>query len=246
MTSAIGQHDGLETITDRVHSLDWQHITRDLDHQGNAVLPALLSSRECDALAALYSDEARFRSHVVMERHNFGRGQYKYFRYPLPDSISELRTSLYAHLQPLADRWNEVMGIDLRYPPQHADYIRRCHGAGQSRPTPLLLQYGPGDFNCLHQDLYGEHVFPFQVTLLLSVPQRDFTGGEFVLTEQRPRMQSRVEVVPLSKGDAVVFAVNNRPVPGKRGYYRVNFRHGVSRLRSGRRFTAGIIFHDAK
>ena len=246
MTSPIRQRDGNETIADRVHMLEWQQITRSLDDFGNAVLPALLSSAECDALAALYSDDARFRSRVVMERHNFGRGQYKYFRYPLPENISELRISLYPHLQPIANRWNELMGIDLRYPPQHADYLGRCHEAGQSRPTPLLLEYGPGDFNCLHQDLYGEHVFPFQVTLLLSDPRGDFTGGEFVLTEQRPRMQSRAEVVPLGKGDAVVFAVNNRPVQGKRGYYRVNFRHGVSRVRSGRRFTVGIIFHDAK
>jgi hypothetical protein len=181
-----------------------------------------------------------------MERYNFGRGQYKYFRYPLPANIAELRTWFYAHLQPLANRWNEVMGIDLRYPSQHADYIRRCHQAGQLRPTPLLLEYRAGDFNCLHQDLYGDQVFPFQVTILLSHPGEDFTGGEFVLTEQRPRMQSRAEVVPLEQGDAVAFAVHHRPVEGKRGYYRVNLRHGVSRLRSGRRSTVGIIFHDAK
>jgi hypothetical protein len=246
MTMPIRQRDGRGSIADRVNRLDWPRITRDLDDYGNAVLPAILSSPECDALAALYSDETCFRSHVVMERYNFGRGQYKYFRYPLPENISELRTSFYQHLQAQANRWNEVMGIDLRYPPQHADYIRRCHQAGQMRPTPLLLEYGPGDFNCLHQDLYGEHVFPFQVTLLLSDPGRDFTGGEFVLIEQRPRLQSRAEVVPLGKGDAVAFAVSNRPVQGKRGYYRVNFRHGVSRLRSGRRSTVGIIFHDAK
>jgi len=240
------KREGNESIADRINALNWQQITNDLDDYGNAVLPALLSSPECDALAALYADETCFRSRVVMQRHNFGRGEYKYFRYPLPEKISELRTSLYRHLQPSANRWNEVMGIDLRYPPQHADYIRGCHEAGQLRPTPLLLEYGPGDFNCLHQDLYGDQVFPFQVTLLLSDPTRDFTGGEFVLTEQRPRMQSRAEVVPLRKGDAVAFAVNHRPVQGKRGYYRVNFRHGVSRLRSGRRVTAGIIFHDAK
>lgn len=245
MTLPIRKRAGHENIADRVHALDWQQITSDLDDYGNAVLPAILSSSECDALAALYSDETCFRSRVVMERHNFGRGEYKYFRYPLPENVSALRTSFYARLQALANRWNEVMGIDLRYPPHHADYIRRCHQAGQLRPTPLLLVYGPGDFNCLHQDLYGDQVFPFQVTLLLSDPGRDFTGGEFVLTEQRPRMQSRVEVVPLEKGDAVAFAVNNRPVQGKRGYYRVNLRHGVSRIRTGRRSTAGIIFHDA-
>ena len=181
-----------------------------------------------------------------MERYNFGRGEYKYFRYPLPQIISELRTSLYSRLMPVANRWNEVMGIDMRYPKTHADFIKRCHQAGQTRPTPLLLQYGPGDFNCLHQDLYGKHVFPIQVTILLSQPGHDFPGGEFVLTEQKPRMQSQVEVVPLGKGDAVAFAVHHRPVKGKRGYYRVNFRHGVSRLRSGRRYTFGIIFHDAK
>jgi hypothetical protein len=246
MTLLIRQRDGNESIADRVNALDWQQITRDLDDYGNAVLPAILSSPECDALAALYSDERCFRSRVVMERHNFGRGQYKYFRYPLPENICELRTSLYAHLQVLANCWNEVMGIDLRYPRRHADYLSRCHEAGQLRPTPLLLKYGPGDFNCMHQDLYGDEVFPFQVTLLLSDPRGDFTGGEFVLTEQRPRMQSRVEVVPLGKGDGVAFAVNYRPIQGKRGYYRVNLRHGVSRLRSGRRATIGIIFHDAK
>ena len=246
MTLSIRKRDGSKSMGDRVNALDWQQIHTDLDDYGNAVLPAVLSSPECDALAALYSDETRFRSRVVMQRHNFGRGQYKYFCYPLPENIGELRTSFYAQLQPLANRWSEAMGSDLRYPPQHADYIRHCHKAGQMRATPLLLEYGPGDFNCLHQDLYGDQVFPFQVTLLLSDPGKDFTGGEFVLTEQRPRMQSRAEVVPLGKGDGVAFAVNNRPVQGKRGYYRVNFRHGVSRLRSGRRFTVGIIFHDAK
>src|SRR5215467_7038484 len=245
MTLPIRKRGGNANIADRINALDWQQITKDLDSYGNAVLAAILSSPECDALAALYSDETRFRSRVVMERHNFGRGQYQYFRYPLPENISALRTSFFARLQPLANRWNEVMGIDLRYPPQHADYVRHCQEAGQLRPTPLLLEYGPGDFNCLHQDLYVDQVFPFQVTLLLSDPERDFTGGEFVLTEQRPRMQSRAEVVPLGKGDGVAFAVNNRPVEGKRGYYRVNLRHGVSRIRTGRRYTAGIIFHDA-
>jgi uncharacterized protein len=246
MTLALGKPNAVDNPTDRVNRLDWQRISRDLDDYGNSVLPGLLHSEECDALAALYSDDKHFRSRVVMERFSFGRGEYKYFRYPLPEVISELRTSLYLRFAAVANRWNEVMGINVRYPKEHTDFIRRCHEAGQRQPTPLLLQYGPGDFNCLHQDLYGEHVFPIQATILLSEPARDFTGGEFVLTEQRPRMQSRAEVVPLAKGDAVAFAVNHRPVQGKRGYYRVNFRHGVSRLRSGRRYTVGIIFHDAR
>jgi hypothetical protein len=180
-----------------------------------------------------------------MERHGFGRGEYKYFRYPLPDLLSELRTAVYPHLVPVANRWNEVMGIDMRYPGKHADFVERCHNAGQTRPTPLLLQYGIDDYNCLHQDLYGEHVFPLQLAILLSDPDADFTGGEFVMTEQRPRMQSRPMVVPLCQGDGVVFAVHNRPVQGKRGTYRVKLRHGVSRVRSGHRHTVGIIFHDA-
>ena len=246
MTLALRKQITVENASDRISRLDWQLILRDLDEYGNAMLPGLLSSEQCDALAALYPDDKHFRSRVVMERFSFGRGEYKYFRYPLPDIISELRISLFSHLAPVANRWNEAMGSNVRYPEEHADFIRRCHQAGQKKPTPLLLQYRPGDFNCLHQDLYGEHVFPIQVTILLSEPGRDFTGGEFVLTEQRPRMQSRAEVVPLSKGDAVAFAVHNRPVSGKRGYYRVNFRHGVSRLRSGSRHTVGIIFHDAK
>jgi hypothetical protein len=235
-----------ENPADRVHELDWQRISQELDKHGNVVLPGILRPGECDALAALYPDDDHFRSRVVMERYNFGRGEYKYFRYPLPEIISEIRTTSYSHLAPVANRWNELMGVDVRYPKAHSDFIKRCHQAGQTRPTPLLLQYGPGDFNCLHQDLYGEHVFPIQVTILLSQPGRDFTGGEFVLTEQKPRMQSQVEVVPPGKGDAVAFAVHHRPVKGKRGYYRMNFRHGVSRLRSGRRHTLGIIFHDAK
>jgi uncharacterized protein len=235
-----------ESVAERVGGLDWQTVSEELDEYGNAQLPGILSPEECDALARLYPDDKHFRSRVVMERYSFGRGEYKYFRYPLPEIISELRATLYSHFVDVANNWNRVMGVDLRYPKQHADYIRRCHQAGQSRPTPLLLQYGPGDFNCLHQDLYGEHVFPIQVTILLSEPGRDFTGGEFVLVEQRPRMQSRAEVVALGKGDAVAFAVHHRPVQGKRGFYRVNFRHGVSRLRSGNRYTLGIIFHDAK
>jgi len=235
-----------QTLTDRVDNFDWQQISRELDQQGNGLLKGLLTSKECDALSALYPEEEHFRSRIVMERFSFGRGEYKYFIYPLPGVVSEVRSALYPHLEPIANRWNELMGIDVRYPQDHSEFIARCHKAGQSKPTPLLLQYEPGDFNCLHQDLYGEHVFPIQITILLAQPGRDFSGGEFVLTEQRPRMQSRVEVVPLAKGDAVAFAVNCRPVQGKRGYYRVNFRHGVSRVRSGRRYTLGVIFHDAK
>jgi hypothetical protein len=229
----------------RVQALDWEYVSQELDAHGCAMIESLISPEECDALAALYSVDRLFRSRIVMGRHGFGQGEYKYFSYPLPDIISALRTSLYRRLAPIANRWNTAMGIDVRYPAQHADFIARCHDAGQLRPTPLLLQYGPDDYNCLHQDLYGEHVFPIQVAILLSEPGRDFTGGEFVLTEQRPRMQSRPEVVPLKQGDAVVFAVHHRPVQGTRGVYRVNLRHGVSRLRSGRRHTAGIIFHDA-
>jgi hypothetical protein len=229
----------------QVNALDWQQIGIELDEQGSALLPGVLSAGECQALAALYPDESIYRSRVVMARHGFGRGEYKYFKYPLPGLIQGLRTALYPQLAPVANRWNTAMGIEIRYPDNHQDFIRRCHDAGQRRPTPLLLQYGEGDFNCLHQDLYGEHVFPIQVAILLSEPQRDFTGGEFVLTEQRPRMQSRPEVVPLRQGDAVAFAVRHRPVRGTRGTYRVNLRHGVSRLRSGQRHTVGIIFHDA-
>jgi hypothetical protein len=235
-----------EQLTERVDNFDWQQISGELDQQGNGLLKGLLTPEECDALTALYTQDEHFRSRIVMERFSFGRGEYKYFKYPLPGVVSELRAALYPHLEPIANRWNELMDIDVRYPKQHSEFIARCHEAGQLKPTPLLLQYGAGDFNCLHQDLYGEHVFPIQITILLSQPERDFTGGEFVLTEQRPRMQSRVEVVPLAKGDAIAFAVNYRPVQGKRGYYRVNFRHGVSRVRSGHRYTLGIIFHDAK
>ncbi|WGS18423.1 MULTISPECIES: 2OG-Fe(II) oxygenase [unclassified Bradyrhizobium] len=232
-------------ISVRVDALDWDRITADLDGQGCAVLPSLLTPQECDAIAALYPDDGLFRSKVVMGRHGFGRGEYKYFSYPLPDLIAELRPALYAQLTVTANRWNQTMAIDIRYPASHAAFLKRCHDAGQTRPTPLLLQYGEGDYNCLHQDLYGEHVFPIQVAILLSQPGRDFTGGEFVLTEQRPRMQSRPEVVPLTQGDAVAFAVHHRPVQGTRGSYRVNLRHGVSRIRSGHRHTVGVIFHDA-
>ena len=230
----------------RVEAIDWAGATSELDAQGCAVLKGLLSPGECRALAALYSDDAHFRSRVVMGRHGFGRGEYKYFAYPLPDLIAALRPALYARLRGVANRWNEAMGIEIRYPETHDAFLQRCHAAGQTRPTPLLLQYEAGDYNCLHQDLYGEHVFPLQVAILLSEPGRDFTGGEFVLTEQRPRMQSRPEVVPLGQGDAVAFAVHVRPVQGTRGTYRVNLRHGVSRIRSGHRHTVGVIFHDAK
>lgn len=229
----------------RVNGLDWLQIGDDLDERGSALLPGILSLEECKAAASLYAQDSIFRSRVVMARHGFGKGEYKYFSYPLPSLVSDLRIVLYPRLAPIANRWDEAMGITTRYPEKHADFVQRCHDGGQLRPTPLLLQYGPGDFNCLHQDLYGEHVFPIQVAILLSSPEQDFTGGEFVLTEQRPRMQSRPEVVTLRRGDAVAFAVHHRPVRGTRGTYRVNLRHGVSRLRSGQRHTLGIIFHDA-
>lgn len=226
-------------------AIDWSAVCADLDAQGWAILPKLLSAKACDATAGLYDNDGDFRSHVVMARHGFGRGEYKYFAYPLPLLVEGLRTTLYPHLAPIANRWHEMLGMDVRFPDAHAAFIERCHAAGQARPTPLLLQYGKDDYNCLHQDLYGEHVFPLQVAILLSEPEEDFEGGEFVLVEQRPRMQSRASVVPLKKGDAVVFAVNSRPVQGTRGPYRVNLRHGVSKLRSGHRHTLGIIFHDA-
>ncbi|MEP7083791.1 MAG: 2OG-Fe(II) oxygenase [Betaproteobacteria bacterium] len=237
--------DTARDFNPRAEAFAWDRIARDLDAQGCAVIEQMLDARECAALAAAYRDDTLFRKRIVMGQHGYGRGEYKYFGYPLPAMIATLREQLYPHLAGIANRWHEVMGLDARFPPTHADFIARCHEAGQSRPTPLLLQYEAGDFNCLHQDLYGEHVFPLQLTILLSEPGRDFTGGEFVLTEQRPRMQSRVEVVPLERGDAVLFAVRQRPVQGTRGSYRVNMRHGVSRVRSGHRQTAGIIFHDA-
>jgi hypothetical protein len=229
----------------RPNADEWPGIAAELDERGCATIEKLLRPAECAQLVGLYPDDTLFRSRVVMASHGFGRGEYKYFDYPLPDIVGRLRTSLYSHVAPIANRWNEALRIDVRYPDDHASFLERCHAAGQSRPTPLLLQYGVGDYNCLHQDLYGEHVFPLQVAVLLSEPGRDFTGGEFVLTEQRPRMQSRPEVVPLRQGDAVVFAVHHRPVQGTRGVYRVNLRHGVSRLRSGHRHTLGLIFHDA-
>ena len=229
----------------RVAAYDWQTLARELDSYGCAVLPELLSPLECRAIADLYSEESHFRSQVHMARHGFGKGEYRYFKYPLPDLLVSLRTALYTRLADVANEWNRRMAIDERYPADHVSFLKRCHDAGQTRPTPLLLQYVPGDFNCLHQDLYGALAFPIQVAILLSEPGMDFTGGEFVLTEQRPRMQSRAEVVPLQQGDAVAFAVHNRPVQGSKGNYRVNLRHGVSRVRSGMRHTVGIIFHDA-
>jgi hypothetical protein len=234
------------TVAERLSGITWERVQNDLNEYGGAVLERLLASEECEAIAAMYPEDAVFRSRVVMARHGFGRGEYKYFRYPLPTLVEELRTHLYPRLAPIANRWNDALRIDVRYPAQHAEFLQRCHDAGQRRPTPLLLQYGEGDYNCLHQDLYGEHVFPIQVAVLLSEPGLDFAGGDFVLTEQRPRMQSRVEVVPLQQGDAVAFAVHHRPVQGTRGMYRVNLKHGVSRIRRGHRHTLGIIFHDAE
>lgn len=234
------------TIITRIQTLAWEEIHHELSASGCAIIPGLLELEECQRLIALYANESLFRKRIVMERHGYGRGEYQYFAYPLPDMITALRASLYSHLVPIANHWNTLMKSPVQYPAQHSDFIARCHAAGQARPTPLLLKYREDDFNCLHQDLYGEHQFPLQVAILLSQPEEDFTGGEFILTEQRPRMQSRPEVVPLRRGDAVIFAVNQRPVNGLRGIYRVNMRHGVSRLRSGNRHTLGIIFHDAE
>jgi hypothetical protein len=228
-----------------VASIDWENVAAQFDADGWAIVPKVLSDANCRELAALYDDDSRFRKRVVMARHGYGRGEYKYFAYPLPDLVAQLRAALYPRLVPIANRWNEAMRVDVRYPESHEEFLRRCHEAGQTRPTPLLLRYDAGDYNCLHQDLYGEHVFPFQAAFLLSQPEEDFTGGELILTEQRPRMQSRATVVPLRRGDGVIFAVRHRPVQGARGTYRVLLRHGVSRLRSGRRHTAGVIFHDA-
>ena len=232
---------------ERVAAYDWRGVDAELDREGVALLPGLLAPDACHALARLYdaAGEGVFRSRVVMARHGFGQGEYKYFDYPLPEPLAALRTALYVRLAATANRWNAALGLAPRSPASHAEYLGRCHAAGQTRATPLLLRYGPGDYNCLHQDLYGEHVFPLQVVILLSQPARDFEGGEFVLTEQRPRMQSRPAIVPLSQGDAAVFAVSHRPVQGTRGIYRVTMRHGVSRIRRGTRSTAGLIFHDA-
>jgi hypothetical protein len=233
-------------VSARVAALDWPGLAAALDAHGCATTGLLLTPVECAALRDLYDADAPFRSRIVMARHGFGRGEYKYFAYPLPEIVAAMRAALYEPLANIANRWNEAMGIAVRYPAKHAAYLARCHEAGQAKPTPLLLQYGAGDYNCLHQDVYGEHVFPLQVAFLLSRPNDDFAGGEFVLTEQRPRMQSRAEVVPLQRGEAVIFPVHHRPMQGTRGVYRVNMRHGVSRLRSGRRHTLGVIFHDGK
>lgn len=232
-------------VQDRIASLDWQAIETSLDATGVAATGPLLTDGECDALARLYDDDKAFRSLIVMARHGFGQGEYKYFSYPLPDTIAGLREAVYPRLAPLANRWHAAMGIDVRFPGTLDAFLKRCHAAGQERPTPLLLRYREGDYNCLHQDLYGEHVFPLQLAILLSEPGKDFEGGQFVVTEQRPRMQSRAEVVDLEKGRGVIFAVRHRPKQGARGTYRVTLRHGVSTLRRGERFTAGIIFHDA-
>ena len=230
----------------RVAVFDWKRVTDELDVEGAAILERLLTPAECRDMAGLYADDSKFRSHVIMARHGFGKGEYKYFAYPHPGLIGGLREALYTRLVPIANRWNERMRIDERYPANHQEFLALCHQAGQRRPTPLLLKYGPGDYNCLHQDVYGDLAFPIQVAVLLSKPGEDFEGGEFVLTEQRPRMQTRADVVPLRHGDAVAFAVHHRPVQGARGSYRVNLRHGVSRVRCGRRYTLGVIFHDAK
>jgi uncharacterized protein len=247
VTATARRHEAQEhDVAARIAALDAANLAASLDAGGYAVLPALLAPDECAGLAAQYDDRARFRSWVVMARHGYGQGEYQYFAYPLPPLVAALRTALYPLLAPIANRWHEAMRNDVRFPPDHAAFLARCHRAGQNRPTPLLLRYGAGDYNRLHQDLYGEHVFPVQATVLLARPERDFTGGEFVLVEQRARMQSRAEVVPLGQGDAVIFAVNQRPVSSARGYTRVVMRHGVSRLRSGARLTLGVIFHDAK
>jgi hypothetical protein len=229
----------------RLKSIPWRSLELELDARGFAVIAGLLTPSECRALAALYGDESLFRSRIVMARYGFGSGEYRYFAYPLPAPVAALRTGLYPPLASVANRWNDRLGVALRFPEQHEEFLARCHAAGQVRPTPLLLDYGPDDYNCLHQDLYGEHVFPLQATVLLSAPGTDFTGGELVLTEQRPRRQSRAEVVPLERGDAVIFATAQRPVAGARGTYRVTMRHGVSRVRTGSRRTLGIVFHDA-
>ena len=235
----------IPALAERIAGIDFAAVGRELDAYGAAIVPALLMPEECEAIAAGYDDHARFRSTVVMGRYGFGRGEYRYYAYPLPDLVATLRQGLYPPLAAVANRWNATLGEPVRYPADHAGYLARCHAAGQTRPTPLVLRYGEGDYNCLHQDLYGAEVFPLQVALLLTEPGRDFTGGEFVLTEQRPRMQSRAEVAPLTQGDALIFPVHHRPVSGARGPYRVNLRHGVSRLRSGARHTLGVIFHDA-
>jgi uncharacterized protein len=246
LRKSVLEEDVHSAIAGRVSALDWSAINAGLDAQGFAVLPGLLEAAECAGLAALYAKDSHFRSRIVMARHGFGRGEYKYFQYPLPSLVADLREALYPELAKTANRWSTMLRANRTYPPSHAAYLDLCRAAGQLRPTPLLLQYGAGDYNCLHQDLYGDQVFPIQVAILLSEPDSDFAGGEFVLTEQRPRMQSRASVVPLRRGDAVAFAVHHRPMQGTRGVYRVTMRHGVSTVRSGHRYTLGIIFHDAK
>jgi uncharacterized protein len=251
MTSAMQTNDaarirrGRVAVSKRIAAVDWEDIAETLDATGAACTGPLLSAAECEALIQLYPRQEIFRSRVVMQRHGFGQGEYQYFAYPLPSLIADLRATFYEHLVEIANRWHAALGIARRFPASHEKFLTQCHTAGQTRPTPLLLRYGVNDYNCLHQDIYGEHVFPLQLTVLLSDPERNFAGGEFVLTEQRPRMQSRAQVVPLRRGEAVIFAVRHRPVQGTRGVYRVNMRHGVSRLRSGERYTCGIIFHDA-
>lgn len=232
-------------IAARIDAVDWARVEHELNAGGCCVLPGLLTARECGELVPLFDRDESFRSRIDMSRHNFGRGEYKYFAYPLPAIVQSLRTAAYTPLASIANRWSAQLKLGRTFPETHDDFLRECWAAGQRRPTPLLLRYAAGDYNCLHQDVYGEHVFPLQIAILLSRPQHDFEGGEFVLTEQRPRMQSRVEVVPLGQGDAVVFAVRERPVAGARGTYRVSMRHGVSRIRSGQRQTLGVIFHDA-
>ena len=229
----------------RLAAADWPRLAAELDERGSVTLNGLFDRETCHAIAATYTDDSRFRSRVVMAKHGFGRGEYRYFAYPLPFDLAALRATLYAGLAPLANRWHERMNLEPRFPATHAEFLARCHAAGQARPTPLLLRYGAGDYNCLHRDLYGDHVFPVQMAVLLSAPGADFTGGEFVMTEQRPRLQSRVEVVPLAQGDAVLFAVSERPMQGTRGTYRVTHRHGVSRVTRGERHTLGVILHDA-
>jgi hypothetical protein len=237
--------DTLSLVRPAPPAIDWSRVADELDAQGFAVVGPLLGREDCRALARLYDEDDGFRSRVIMQRHAFGRGEYKYFRYPLPAAVETLRHAIYPQLVPVANRWRAALREEGRFPPTLAAYLQQCHADGQRRPTPLLLKYETGDYNCLHQDLYGALVFPLQLTVLLSMPDEDFTGGEFVLVEQRPRMQSKPQVVPLRQGEAAIFAVHHRPVYGVRGIYRVNLRHGVSRIRSGRRFTLGVIFHDA-
>lgn len=237
---------GRSKVEERTASLNWNAVCDSLRAEGNAVISSLLTADECSAISNLYNSDNLFRKRIVMKQHGYGSGEYKYFAYPLPEQVAALRSTVYPHLVDLANQWNQEMKIAVQYPETHAEFIERCHQAGQVRPTPLILQYEKDDFNCLHQDLYGEHVFPLQLAILLSEPGKDFTGGEFIMTEQRPRMQTKPIVVPLRQGDGVIFAVHNRPVKGTRGSYRVNMRHGVSKLLSGHRKTMGIIFHDAK